>query len=467
MISVTCTSRTEARMVSVRSVTMVSLMPDGMALCSRGSAAFTSCTVCTMLAPGWRWMSSTAAGWSLYHARDAVVLHAVDHAADVGQANRRAVAPGDHQVLVGGGIDQLVVGAEGEGKARAVEAALGAVHIGVGDGGAHVLHRQSVGGEAGGIDAHPHRGAQAALHGDAADAVDFGQFRLQQRVGGVADLVDRQGVGGQRQRQDRRVGRVHLGVDRRVGKVGRQRTRGGVDRGLHVLRGGIHAAVEVELQRDLAGALGALRGHRDQTRDLAELALQRGGDQGLHGFRAGAGKLGGHLDGGEVDLRQRGDRQRAVAQGAGQQDRDRQQPGGDGAGDEGGGDVHGVRGPRFTPVPRLWRRRVPGAAGRSAARRASRRRGLDDRHLAAVVQPRRAVHHHLVAGLHPFGDDRLLRVLMPDRHVAPRGRAVGVRPRRRTRRAARAAPRPAAPPRRSFAVSTCTCTPTNAPGHSR
>ncbi len=68
MISVICTSRTEARIVSVRSVTMVSLMPEGMALCSRGSAAFTSCTVCTMLAPGWRWMSSTAAGWSLYHA---------------------------------------------------------------------------------------------------------------------------------------------------------------------------------------------------------------------------------------------------------------------------------------------------------------------------------------------------------------------------------------------------------------
>ena len=38
MISVICTSRTEARIVSVRSVTMVSWMPDGMALCSRGSA---------------------------------------------------------------------------------------------------------------------------------------------------------------------------------------------------------------------------------------------------------------------------------------------------------------------------------------------------------------------------------------------------------------------------------------------
>jgi hypothetical protein len=55
-------------MVSVRSLTMVSWMPEGMAFCSRGNAAFTSCTVCTMFAPGWRWMSSTAADWSLYHA---------------------------------------------------------------------------------------------------------------------------------------------------------------------------------------------------------------------------------------------------------------------------------------------------------------------------------------------------------------------------------------------------------------
>ena len=68
MISVICTSRTDARIVSVRSVTMVSLTPDGIAFCSRGNAAFTSATVCTILAPGWRWMSTTAAGWSLYQA---------------------------------------------------------------------------------------------------------------------------------------------------------------------------------------------------------------------------------------------------------------------------------------------------------------------------------------------------------------------------------------------------------------
>ena len=119
--------------------------------------------------------------------------------------------------------------------------------------------------------------------------------------------VDR--LGGQRQRHDRRVGRVHLGVDRRIGQVARQRRGGGVDRRLHVLRGGVDVAVQIELQRDLADAEGTRRGHRRQRRDLAELALQRRGHQRRHRVGAGAGKLRGHLDGGEVDLRQRRDRQ--------------------------------------------------------------------------------------------------------------------------------------------------------------
>ena len=122
---------------------------------------------------------------------DAVVLHPADHAADVGEPHRRAVAPGDDQVAIGRRVDELVVGAEREGEPRSVEPTLGAVDVGVGDRGAHVLHRQPVGGKPRRIDAHAHGRPQPALHGDAADAVDLGKFRLQQRVGGVADHVDR------------------------------------------------------------------------------------------------------------------------------------------------------------------------------------------------------------------------------------------------------------------------------------
>ena len=64
--SVNCTSRTEARMVPVRSCTMVSLTPLGMARSMRGSSALTRCTVSMTLAPGWRCTSMTTAGTSWY-----------------------------------------------------------------------------------------------------------------------------------------------------------------------------------------------------------------------------------------------------------------------------------------------------------------------------------------------------------------------------------------------------------------
>ena len=61
-------------------------------------------------------------------------------------------------------------------------------------------------------------------------------------------------LGGQRQGQDRRVGRVHLGVDRRRRQVGRQQVARGVDRGLHLLFGDVQAYVEAELKCDDRGA---------------------------------------------------------------------------------------------------------------------------------------------------------------------------------------------------------------------
>ena len=60
-ISVNCTSATEARMVSVRSVTTLSATPVGSERSSCGSASLMSATVCTMFAPGCRCTSSTTA----------------------------------------------------------------------------------------------------------------------------------------------------------------------------------------------------------------------------------------------------------------------------------------------------------------------------------------------------------------------------------------------------------------------
>src|SRR5260221_12949955 len=54
--SVNCTSATEARMVSVRSETTLTLMPDGIEACSTGIIALMRSTVSMTLAPGERWI---------------------------------------------------------------------------------------------------------------------------------------------------------------------------------------------------------------------------------------------------------------------------------------------------------------------------------------------------------------------------------------------------------------------------
>ena len=133
----------------------------------------------------------------------------------------------------------------------------------------------------------------------------------------------------------------------------------------------IHAAAEVELQRDLAGALGAddevivVRPGIWPNWRSSEAVMQ-----GLDGFGAGAGELGGDQDGGEVDLGQRRDRQGVVAERAGQQDGERQQPGGDGAGDERGGDA--------AQGGALWARWVASCGGgtEAGAWRCTDRRGV-------------------------------------------------------------------------------------------
>ena len=61
-ISVNCTSRTLARIVSVRSATTTMRNCAGSVRRSWGRAALTRSTVSTILAPGWRWISTTTAG---------------------------------------------------------------------------------------------------------------------------------------------------------------------------------------------------------------------------------------------------------------------------------------------------------------------------------------------------------------------------------------------------------------------
>ena len=92
-----------------------------------------------------------------------------------------------------------------------------------------------------------------------------------------------------REDEDGRVGRVDLAVGRPRRQVGGQLAAGGVDRRLHVARGGVDVAVEVELERDLTSSPSELEDVISATPgDAPEAPLERRGDGRGHRLRAGA-----------------------------------------------------------------------------------------------------------------------------------------------------------------------------------
>ena len=104
--------------------------------------------------------------------------------------------------------------------------------------------------------------------------------------------------------QYRAVGRVDLLPGRQGRHVLGQFAGRGVDRCLNLLRGGVDAFVEGELQGQGGRAQGAAGGHLGHAGDGAELHLQGRCHRRRHGVRAGAGQLRRYLDGREFRLGQ-------------------------------------------------------------------------------------------------------------------------------------------------------------------
>ncbi len=203
------------------------------------------------------------------------VLGALRHLRHIGEMHRRAVLVGDHQVPVIVGALQLVIGVDGVGARRSVEIALGRVDVGVGDGGAEIVDVEAVGGERTRIGLDAHRRPLAAIDADEPDAGQLRDLLRQPRIGEVLDLVEGQRLGRQGERQDRRVGRIDLGIDRRRRQIGRKQIAGRIDRRLHFLLGDIEADRQVELQGDDRRAGGTRRRHLVEARHLPELPFER------------------------------------------------------------------------------------------------------------------------------------------------------------------------------------------------
>ena len=144
-ISSNCTSSTEARMVVVRSVRMSTVTDGGSDVWSCGSSFLTRSTTSMMFAPGCRWMlTMTGRASSFIHAGQLARSRrrrSTSATSDSCTGAPFAVALDDQRLVLVAG-EELVVGADRVGLARPVEAPLGLVDVGRGDGGAQVVQVQ-------------------------------------------------------------------------------------------------------------------------------------------------------------------------------------------------------------------------------------------------------------------------------------------------------------------------------------
>ena len=155
--SVSCMSNTLARIVWVRSDRISMSTPAGIQRLISGSSSRTRSTVSITLASADLVITSRIEGWPLYQPNERLLRTPGSIEA---MAESRTTVPLAARITSGSYCDgraQLVVGGDGDGALAAVEAADRAGGVGVGDGGAHVLHRQAHGGERDRIDADADR----------------------------------------------------------------------------------------------------------------------------------------------------------------------------------------------------------------------------------------------------------------------------------------------------------------------
>ena len=125
------------------------------------------------------------------------------------------------------------------------------------------------------------------------------------------------------------IGRIYFlerGLARHAG--GKLARRGG-DCRLDVLRGRVNVAAEIELKRDLSVAKRAGRADRVKSGNRRKLSFERRGYGRSHRRRTAAGKVGGNLDGGIVDVGKIAYRQRTITDEAEQNDAGHDQGGRD------------------------------------------------------------------------------------------------------------------------------------------
>ena len=271
---------------------------------------------------------------------DLVVGDAVDHPADLRQAHGLAAPVGHNEGPVGVGGGELPGGHHRHRLVGAIQGAGGQVDVFFPHRLGHLVDPQPPAGQGLGVQLDPHGVLLLPVDQDLGHPVDHGDALGHEGVGILVDRGQGQGLGGNRQVENRLVRGINLLVGRRGGHVRGQSPGGLADGRLHVLGGAVQTAAQVELEGDLGEPQGVGGTHGVQAGDGGELALQGGGHRRGHGLGGGPGEVGGYRDGGKIDVGQIAHRQIAIAHGPEQQDRQHDQGGHDRPADEELGEVH-------------------------------------------------------------------------------------------------------------------------------
>ena len=268
------------------------------------------------------------------------ILLRIDDRGDIGEAHGRALAIGNDQRSILLSEKKLIVVVEDAHVQAIGESALGLIGVGAGEGLADVFQADAQVAQQERIDLGADGGERGAADRDLSHAGDLRNFLGQDGIGDVVHLRLGGRVRGQSQDEDGRIGGIDLMPGGVGGQIGGQLSASGVDGGLHIARGAIDIAVDVENQDDEGRAQLAHGGHLGDAGDAGEHAFQRSGHGGGHGLGACSGQLGGHKNDGIDHVRQGRDGEQTVSQRSGKEQGNRQQRGGYRPANEWCGDIH-------------------------------------------------------------------------------------------------------------------------------
>ena len=187
---------------------------------------------------------------AVYHAEVPDIFIGIDDAAEVRQADGRAVPIDHHQILVVLRQEKLVGGVNRNLLLGVRERAFRFVRIGALEERADLIETHVVAGERLRIHFHANRGKRASTHRNLADAIDLRQLLRKHRGGDVVQLRPRHYIRLERHQQNRLVGRIDFPVSGEGGKIRREKPRRGVNGRLHFARRPIDVAAQIELECD-------------------------------------------------------------------------------------------------------------------------------------------------------------------------------------------------------------------------